>query len=127
MSQTFHHPTRKGVSVDFDLWAFPDMDFTLDFDLVANYAITGAWAYFPKDRISPEARERIEADLSDKDNWAGVVVGVTAVIVVNVIGGLLVATGHPMAVTVGTALLAIPDIIVYSVGYAIGDYFFGSD
>ena len=35
MSQTFHH---KGRRVDFDLWALPDMDLTLDFGMIHAYA-----------------------------------------------------------------------------------------
>ena len=127
MSQTFHH---KGRRVDFDLWALPDMDLTLDFDLVASYAITGVWRYVPKDRLSDETRTTIEGHLQDENaSWAGIVVGLTAVVVVNIVGATLVAAGAsfgmPVLSSVGAALLAIPDLIVYKIGYEIGDYFYG--
>ncbi len=127
MSQTFHH---KGRRVDCDLWALPDMDLTLDFDLVASYAITGVWRFVPKDRLSDDTRTTIEGHLQDENaSWAGIVVGVTAVVVVNIVGATLVAAGAyfaaPMLASVGTALLGIPDILVYKIGYEIGDYFYG--
>lgn len=129
MSQTFAHEGRR---VDFDLWAFPRMDFTLDFDLIASYAITGSWKYIPKELLDPLTRQLIEQDLHDEDkSWSGVVVGATLVVVVNVVGMALVGAGAvlkaPGLVRAGTFLLAIPDPVVYTVGYVLGEFFFGDD
>jgi len=127
MSQTFGH---KGRRVDFDLWALPDFDFVIDFDLVAQYAITGSWRFVPKEYLSEETRGAIEADISDQDkSWAGIIVGFTAVIIVNIVAGTLIGvglyTGQAWMVTAGSTLLAFPDLLVYGIGYAIGDYFWG--
>ena len=115
MSRTFLH---KGRKVDFDLWALPDFDFTIDFDLVALYAITGVWRYVPKEYLSQETRETVEEHIQDQDNsWAGIIVGLTAVVVVNVVGATLVAAGtyfaNPLLVSMGSGLLALPDLLVY--------------
>ncbi len=126
MSRTFDHRGRK---VDFDLWQHADVDMEWDFDAIAAYMTRGVMTYIPEKYLSSDVRAAAAVHLEDESdtNW-GVIIGLSAVVVVNVVGVTLVAagalTGNPALVTAGSALLAIPDIVVYAVAYTIGSYLF---
>jgi len=126
MSQTFSH---KGRRVDFDLWQHASVDMTWDFDAIADYMTRGVMTYIPEKYLSADVRAAAAVHLENEDDshW-GVVIGLSAVVVVNVIGVTLVVagglSGNPALVAAGGAVLAAPDIIVYAIGYTIGHYLF---
>lgn len=126
MSRTFGH---RGRRVDFDLWRHADVDMTWDFDAIADYMTRGVMTYIPQKYLSADVRAAAAVHLENEDdrNW-GVIIGLSAVVVVNLIGATLVVAGtmtaNPILTGAGTTLLSVPDILVYSLGYTIGSYLF---